>query len=840
MERPMSAPSKAAIPEGANLAGLALVVAVLLALSFAACRSGGGRGIPPVPPRASLVFAEGAQSLAQGDAEGARALWLEAARLDPGWAAPARGLDDLDRAALLGPDVLARRREEFLAAPSALAAYLVGRQMGAGATDWFERGVELDPDLGWNHHGIAWNLHQEGNPRAALRPGRRALSAARDTYEQSYFTLALARYELALGRPERAIELLEERLADLDVLPTDRATLEAWLAQAELGSADPLTAERGYRRGIELLWTESLADEELARLAAALLEAPLSWRSADVSVEVAAALGARPGDLRGRLRARILLEGENPALAVALLGDDPARVLAETRLRRALFARGQGREAVEAWLGGLPRFVLDAAGRPRDERLLALVNAARSGSDAELAEALLAAGWFAETRAYAEALAPLEPELALGLEARAAAGIVLFEGIGRVLDLVDRGQPYAGSFAQAKSDAERESGAAGDEHGPRAIRSLDHLLGALEPLFANLHRAQGRADPRVDLLSSPRSRYGPAATVVHPGPVFSAADAAAGLGPAGAPVGGLGSELAALQRFGIFGEALGGGGPDGTVLARVLVEERAGEHLGVPWRGLVAWCEGTDVESRPGRRGARISGAALHEGYWIDLSAVRGELQEWRQLAARFADPARLEAALAVRGVQRSAELGPAGLPPLAGEGDRVRLALLCERAASSGGLSPELVTLEELALLTALHEEGHLCDRTRFLPLGKNLFAALDLLRQGGFTPVGVSRELEERAQLVALCEADDPRMPLADILSAAEFGSAVTPHAAAYRALLEDWLGVLADEAVDPLRFPALDRRREFAHQLHLLTPEEIRGVALRLARKKHLSVR
>ena len=67
--------------------------------------------------------------------------------------------------------------------------------------------------------------------------------------------------------------------------------------------------------------------------------------------------------------------------------------------------------------------------------------------------------------------------------------------------------------------------------------------------------------------------------------------------------------------------------------ARVVEE---GAHLGVPYSGTVAWCEGTEVPSRPARRGARIVGAALHEGYWVDVQGVRRELERWRSLGARL------------------------------------------------------------------------------------------------------------------------------------------------------------------------------------------------------------
>ena len=828
-------------PQPLRPAGVLFIILLAGVLDTLACRTGGPYRVPPTPARASIAFAEAQSLLIAGEDGEARNALEEALRLDPEWAAPGRALDDLDRAALLGPDLLERRRRELEEHPrSAARLYLVGRLEGAAGVPRFERGLDVDPEMAWSHHGVAWNLHAAGATRAALRHGRHALERSRDTWERSYFAKVLARYELALGRPERAAGLLEGRLAESDVLATDRVSMLAWLSQAEMMSAQPARSELGYRRGLDLLASEPVADEDIGRLVQALLDAPLSVRGERGALEIAASLALFDGDLRRTLRAGILLESGSPALALALLGDHRVSARSRGRLIAVKFARGAGRAALESWLAELPSFLRDVNGLPRDPRLALLVLAGRDGDDRELAAALLRAGWFEEARAFAEDLAAHDLEAAAALESKASAGVVLFHGIGRILDLVDRGRAYGGPWARASTFGAVEDVGLRLQPSPRPIESLDTLLESLQPLFETYHRAQGEDSQAANLLSSPRSTYGPAAEVVHPGPVFSAADEELELGMAGSPVGGLAAELNALGRFGIFGEAMGGGGPDGALLRVVLTEQRSGQHLGVPWSGLIAWCEGTDVESRPGRRGARISGAALHEGYWVDLAAVREELILWHRLEDRFlgpdaiADPA---AALAVRGVSLEQGQTPDALVPLLGQADRVRLAVLVERnAAREAGRreGEELVTLDELAILTGIHEEGHLCDRTRFLPLGKNLIAGLGLLAAGGFNPNGVARQLEARAQLVSLCDAPDTRFPLSEILAAAELGGSVTPHAAAYRELLVDWLDRLAEE-VD--QFEVLDPKRALVHQLHHLTSDDIRQVSRLLARRKGL---
>jgi hypothetical protein len=191
----------------------------------------------------------------------------------------------------------------------------------------------------------------------------------------------------------------------------------------------------------------------------------------------------------------------------------------------------------------------------------------------------------------------------------------LLGSLRAVLDRVDEGRAaYRPSTEGALGTAEE-------------LDDLAGLLTALQPFFERYH---GAPLPRA-LADSPRLHFGPFAAVVHPGPFYSAADEGAGLGRAGEPVPGLAAELARLGLFGIFGQAPGGGGPDGSLLRLVGGEALAGAHLGVPFAGWVAWCDGTELESRPGRAGASVSGAALHEGYWVDLERVRAD---WRRACA--------------------------------------------------------------------------------------------------------------------------------------------------------------------------------------------------------------
>ena len=174
----------------------------------------------------------------------------------------------------------------------------------------------------------------------------------------------------------------------------------------------------------------------------------------------------------------------------------------------------------------------------------------------------------------------------------------------------------------------------------------------------------------------------------------------------------------------------------------------------------------------------------------------------------------------------------------LLGEADRMRLAVLAEREGLPGRASS--VRLDELVELTAIHEEGHLCDRGRMLPLASHWLRAMGLVARAGFTPQGIAERLEYRAQLVALCEAPDPRMAWVDVLSAGESETqGLTPHAGAYRRLLVDLIEVLDRQSERrPADFPGLDRGFVLAHQLHALAPDSLRRVAIALAKREGLT--
>ncbi len=848
---------------------------LLLAL-FAACHASGAlEAQPRVDAEASASYEKARERWRRGGnlalAE-ARDSARRATMLAPDWIAPRRFLDELARADLLGVQALAEHRAQLVLHPDdAGECYLAGRLEGRSGGWRFERAAKLDPKLAWAWHGLAWAAANEGDAQKAVSCGQRALSLARDAFEISYFQGGLARIDFARGRPREALARLLPLLDSPEIAPVDRLELAVQAAQIELSMFFQPEGRRGEQRAMRLLREEELTDLEVEGLVARLRFLRIADGSGSLDLQLA--LAARSSPARDRLRAELMLDERPTPLALGLLArastNRSGRLASGPLLRAARFAAGQFEQGVEEWLADLPALVLDERRLPREPKLLAVVLAARSlgdaaprpastGDDVEhrsaaqtlaaFGDRLISAGWFREARAVAGALAAHDLDLALALEDRAAAGQQLISSIRRLLVTSD---PNSFAIQGSEATASFRPLERGDPSARQAAH-VDGLLDALSPLFAGARVMWGEAwQPDISLRefrSSPRYGYGWLGQLVHPGPTFSKEDERLGLGKNGDVVPGFADAFAAIGRFALLGEVLGGGGPDATVLQRTLVEPRSGMHMGVPWNGTIAWCEGSDVEPRAAREGATISGAALHEGYWVDIDAVRRERDVWARLQHDFggeAQRARRAAALATRGLAISApanrrdlaRLERRSVQALLGESDRMRLAVLAERDLGNGNGSG--VTLDELVQLTAVHEEGHLCDRGRLLPVSEHPLRIAAFLARAGFGPQSIAERLEYRAQLTALCETPDPRLAWVDVLSAGESETlGVTAHAGAYRRLLIDLVETLDREFErHPKDWPELDSGHVLALQLHRLPPESLRRLALLVADREGL---
>lgn len=818
-----------------------LALAALGLFVLSGCASLGERAlVEPVSSEASAAF-EAARAWARSEdplaRERAREEATRARELAPDWIAPRRMLDALDTEDLLGLEALAERRAELAAAgDDGALLYLVGRLEGERGGARFERAARAAPELSWAHHGLGWVAAQRREFRAAAVHSARALELARDPWERTYFTAALARYHVLAEEPRKALEVLLARLELEALAPLDRIELAVQAASIELSMYFQPEYQHGWERALELLRGSDLSNNEVEDLVRRMR----IFRTSDAAqLELQLALAARPGAARDRARAEILLESRPSALALGLLrrAGHGAALDSGPLLRAARFAAGQFGTAVDEWLADLPKAVLDERGMPTEARLARIVGLARECErqrDGEtlnrLGEALLEGGWFREARSAAAALAAFDLDRALALDDAASSAQQLLADLQRVS--IER--------AVSRRDSKQT---------PEPPSSLDALLDSMAEVVARANVLRGGETDvervRAALRATPRVSYAGMATVLHPGPRYSRTDELAGLGAQSAPVEGLAAMLDGLGRFGLFGQMLGDD-VDGTILARVGAEQRSGEHLGVPWSGTVVWCEGADLRSRAGRLGAEISGAALHEGYWVDLESLRRERAPWVDFEKRMwgtSGAQRIERALGTLGLplatspalRAQARRERRDTSTLLGEADRLRLAVLRERRAA---LLPG-ISLDELLEATAVHEEAHLCDRTRFLPLQRNLGRIVALAMRSGLSGEGISRRLEYRAQLIALCSVSDPRIPMVSVLRSAEGGANdVTPHGDAYRELLVDLVGLLDFELErDPSAWPEVDPERVLVQQFHRFSGETLRRLARELARREGL---
>ena len=758
----------------------------------------------------------------------------------PGWIPAERLWDEAERGELRALDAYAARLEDLRRdGATAVELYLAGRLEGVDGVQRFRQAVVLDRDCAWAHHALALDHELAGRGSRALAAQRRAWKRARGAFEIGFFARRLARIEERFGRPERGRRVLRDALERLPGTGRERAEVVWQLTRSELAATEPDVFERGFERALGVLATQSLLRRELAELVAAASQ-PVPGRSArgrEALVRDAWSSGPNAEVYREHL-ATVLAEG---VAAVADELADAALHRGGAAVRLAGFREGRGREAVEGWLAALPRACIDPDGLPAHAPLRRVVEAVRAHEPGhegglELARALLEVGWTGEAREVLRRLLadhPAEPELTgpvAALDRRAAAAEGLIAELDELLAALFEVRPSYSGRPVGDLEAPPEQPLSAD---------LDELLERVARVFERHGPAAG-IDPLPDVRATPRVRYGPLAEVTIPSPTFVARDEAVGHGSAGEPVPGLPAALLAIGRVGMFGEGLGVP-TDGVVLRLVGTREIEGEHVGVPFSGLVIYGEGADALGARQRAGGAIAGAALHEGYWVDLDAERARLARWTDLDARFVgdDAARATELLAARSGLAlrtpAAEISlrrleRRSLHPVLDTADLVRLAVLTERA-ESGRAVGERIDLDELMTVVETHEQGHLCDRTRYLPLGEHPWKALGFALGEGLSPAAIEEELEYRAEWTALAAAPEPRLVLAELLDfAAADGRGHGSHGKAYVRLTEDLLSELDRRLArgDHEDLP-IDPDRTLVHQLHRLPGEVVRELAL-----------
>ncbi len=215
-------------------------------------------------------------------------------------------------------------------------------------------------------------------------------------------------------------------------------------------------------------------------------------------------------------------------------------------------------------------------------------------------------------------------------------------------------------------------------------------------------------------------------------------------------------------------------------------------------------------------RGAAIAGTGLGRTVYLDLDAI--ERDERQGLLS---------------------PVGP-GCGPLPAQGTEERLSLaepldvvsrLVQASRAEAGDRYEALLLEALAL----HERQHIVDFQTFVAGGTG--SALWTLFGAGLLPSSVRAAIERRAQLQAMRDATDPRIPLAHALAElpVDDSSPGDEHSRGYASLVRDFLAVL-DRGDWPgaasLESYGIRRDAVLVQQLQRLPPETVRAIARSIA--------
>jgi len=138
-----------------------------------------------------------------------------------------------------------------------------------------------------------------------------------------------------------------------------------------------------------------------------------------------------------------------------------------------------------------------------------------------------------------------------------------------------------------------------------------------------------------------------------------------------------------------------------------------------------------------------------------------------------------------------------------------------------------------DLAAEILVHEDAHLADAARFLPVGGNLLRGFGLALSHGFQAEKVVAHLERNAQLTAIAEGPHPRAAFS-VCCAAIGGSG--PHSLGYTQIVRAFVNRIH---ADPTAYPAIDRSRVIVQQVHRLSAAEIRALAVATMQEWGLAV-
>jgi Tfp pilus assembly protein PilF len=126
------------------------------------------------------------------------------------------------------------------------------------------------------------------------------------------------------------------------------------------------------------------------------------------------------------------------------------------------------------------------------------------------------------------------------------------------------------------------------------------------------------------------------------------------------------------------------------------------------------------------------------------------------------------------------------------------------------------------------VHEDAHLVDAERHLPVASHPFRNLLLVVSKGFRQEKILAYLERNAQLTAIAEGSHPRAAL--VTCCRSLGGR-GPHARGYREIVQ---GMVDEILKSKKQYIQIDRKRVIVQQLHRLSDDEVRALAVKLSKR------
>lgn len=720
----------------------------------------------------------------------------DAVDADPEFVRAWRRLQDLQILTFRRDDAIREAEAEITKNPSSPRGYYLSARLreGAARRRLLEKALEIDPWYGWAHQGLAACAEDEDGPGAGLIHASRATELLPDEPDP---WLSLIHSLRAGNDQNRIVNIVSFCVKNFS--KSDPRFLELMIRLLGSRASRPaLTVFNSFEVMRELSVILQNAGTTRALVAAVRAGGP---REAQDEMEIAlAAARAAPAVPPELEIAHCLLAAE--------LAQQSGRVTEHRRELERVWTLGERTPAVARQLR-LARIVAKDYRNAwaLEEDFILQFGVAVTGASS-LDRDLLAAA------AFAAASMPGDPAVLLSF-ARTAAR---YGWIDEAVELAEQ------SLQIGESIQSPAPGAAEFQQEVRAFRRfLTKMRGELErESRANLGLT-GALDPFRELSRKLLGRDCVEGTKIEDhfplGSLIITKPGSPGL-PALFEQNGL--ELRMGKRF--FGPV------EAAAIRRAAAREIEGNVLGRPYRGREVIGEGASLFTQIEANAGPFAGATLPGSVWIVLDVVADaarSLEREREAMARDARDGRAD-----RWRQQELPIINNRAERLAADEtfDLGRRLVRCALARDPSPLTPRALEI------VRLHEYGHLADAEQFLPFLSQLPRALWWLLDGGFSIQNIEGRLEKRAELVALCLTKDPELSLANIVQHAGSPWDSPPHSVGFADIAREFAQETDRMAVRGA-LPAIDRTRPVLPQVWKLTAEEIRSVALALARREGL---